>query len=204
MPLAWQVAVMAISKRLIARLGLDLCLLVVLSCYPLRFLGYAFLPRMPYTWVILPIQLLHGITFGLYWTSGVQYAASCAPKGLSATFQGAFSALISAGQAFALTFGGWLLDRVGGSRLYGGSAAVAACVGLIAAALVAVGYAGGGNGGGGGGLSATSAPGRPGFTSSVADAVLQDFADPLEEDEGADDLQPTLLCAGVRSECEKL
>lgn len=91
---------------------------------------------MPYTWVVLPIQLLHGITFGLYWTVGVGYAAESAPKGLDATLQGAFAALISAAQIAALSVAGPLLDAYGGASLYRGCAGVAALVGLLPAALL--------------------------------------------------------------------
>ena len=98
---------------------------------------YTCLPPMPFTWVVLPIQLLHGITFGLYWTIGVGYAAASAPRGLEATLQGAFSALISAAQMVALTAGGPVLHAYGGARLYGGCATVATVVALVPMALLA-------------------------------------------------------------------
>ena len=220
-----EVLVMAISERIVRRLGgLDGCLLLVLVCYLLRFVGYACLPAMPYTWVILPIQLLHGITFGLYWTIGVQWAAACTPAGLPATLQGAFAALISLGQTIALTLGGYAFERVGGAKLYAVAGLVAACVGLVAACLAACGsdvagrrgcgccchssavrIGGGGGGGGGGGR------GQPpsAWSSSIADVVLEDF-DAMDEGEadnaegdggtGTAGAGPTLLRPGdVRS-----
>lgn len=180
---------------------------------------------MPYTWVILPIQLLHGITFGLYWTLGVQWAAACAPPGLDATLQGAFAALISLGQTIALTLGGYAFETVGGAQLYAASAVVAACAGLVAAALAACnpngpGCCGGSccsnavgrrsaSGGAGGGRALASGHGA--WSSSVADVVLEDF-DAMDEGEaeadedaqrGAGGLggEPTLLRQGdVRSD----
>ena len=105
-------------------------------CYVLRFIGYANLPPMPHTWVVLPVQLLHGITFGLYWTVGVSYAAASAPAGLEATLQGAFAALISAAQILALLVGGRILDLAGGAGLYGGAAVVALGVSVVPSALL--------------------------------------------------------------------
>ena len=131
-----EVAVMALAPGLVARFGVDGCLLLVLGAYLVRFTGYACLPLlMPHTWLILPIQLLHGLTFGLYWTVGVSYAASCAPAGLEATVQGGFTALISAGQTVALLIGGCLFDAIGGARLYQRAALAAGAVGLFAAVL---------------------------------------------------------------------
>lgn len=47
-----------------ARLGVDGCIHVVLSCYTLRVLYYAWLHWAGVPWALLPIQLLHGVTFG--------------------------------------------------------------------------------------------------------------------------------------------
>lgn len=125
---------MAAAGRLTRRLGIDGCLVLILGCYTLRFAGYATLSS---AWAVLPFQLLHGITFGLYWTVGTTYAALCAPAGLEATLQGAFTALISAGQALALIGGGFLFDAFGGAKLYAGAASSAAAVTLVALALAA-------------------------------------------------------------------
>ena len=88
---------------------------------------------------MLPAQLLHGITFGLYWSAGVHWAAMSAPNGLAATFQGAFAALRDGGATLALLAGGAALDRVGGDGLYAGTAIGSACAGLVAVALAATG-----------------------------------------------------------------
>jgi hypothetical protein len=134
---ASEVLVMAVAGRLLARYGVDACLALVLLCYTVRFGGYAML-RPGHAWLVLPFQLLHGITFGLYWTVGTTWAASCAPPGLEATLQGAFTALISAGQAAALLLGGQLFDRVGGASLYGGASVAAAVIAFVAVGLAVV------------------------------------------------------------------
>ena len=91
---------------------------------------------MPYTWAVLLFQTLHGLTFGLYWTVGTTCAAECAPKGLEATLQGAFTTLVSAGQTLALISGGYLLEWHGGAKLYAGACVAAAGVLLVALSLV--------------------------------------------------------------------
>ena len=79
---------MAVSGWLIRTRGVDACLALVLAGYVIRFLGYACLPPMPFTWWVLAFQTMHGLTFGLYWTVGTTCAAECAPRGLEATLQG--------------------------------------------------------------------------------------------------------------------
>ena len=112
--------------------------------FALRFVAYASLAASwcPSVWLVLPAQLLHGITFGLYWTAGVHWAASSAPEGLAATFQGAFAALRDGGAALALVAGGVAIGRFGGEGLYAGTALAAGCALLVALALAGVSAAG--------------------------------------------------------------
>jgi hypothetical protein len=43
--------------------------------------------------VVLPVQLLHGITFGLYWSVGNAFVHDVAPKGLNAAVMSVFGRL---------------------------------------------------------------------------------------------------------------
>lgn len=130
-----ETAVMALSGWLLRRHGVDVCLACVVAGYAIRFLGYAYLQPMPHTWWVLAFQTLHGLTFGLYWTVGTTCAAECAPRGLEATLQGAFTTLISAGQTLALIGGGYLYEHHGGAMLYEGACITAAGVLLVAVSL---------------------------------------------------------------------
>ena len=38
-------------------------------------------------WWVLPVELLHGITFGCAWAAGTEYSSKIAPAGLEATVQ---------------------------------------------------------------------------------------------------------------------
>ena len=42
-------------------------------------------------WAVLPIELLHGITFGCAWAAGTLYCSRIAPRGLEATTQALFN-----------------------------------------------------------------------------------------------------------------
>lgn len=52
-----------------------------------------FIPRLAYysvlvePWAVLPIELLHGVTFGCGWTAGTVHAGRIAPPGMAATMQ---------------------------------------------------------------------------------------------------------------------
>jgi hypothetical protein len=55
------------------------CLLLVYASYAFRFLAYAFL--VPSPWVTVPVDLFHGLTFGLMWATSASYANVIAPEG---------------------------------------------------------------------------------------------------------------------------
>ena len=45
-------------------------------------------------WAVLPIELLHGVTFGCAWAAGTLYCSRIAPRGLEATTQALFNVRI--------------------------------------------------------------------------------------------------------------
>ncbi|MEZ4659403.1 MAG: MFS transporter [Caldilineaceae bacterium] len=51
--------------------------------------------------LVLPVQLLHGLTFSAMWVAGVAYADRIAPPGLGATAQGQFAGVSEAGLSSA-------------------------------------------------------------------------------------------------------
>jgi len=73
------------SGYIIKKLGHLKCLCLVFIAYCLRFLLYSFLTN---AWQALPIELLHGITFGLMWATSTSYGSIITPQGMSATVQG--------------------------------------------------------------------------------------------------------------------
>ena len=111
--------------------------------------------------------MLHGITFGLYWSVASAYARRLAPPGLESSLQGVFAGLNSAGAFAGNLLGGRVLEQSGAVALWLGLgamnvAALALLTGSMAAERAAEGGArrglpplglnvlGGAAGGGGG------------------------------------------------------
>ena len=68
---------------------------------------------------MLPAQLLHGVTFGLYWSVGNAYVHEVAPVGCNAAVMGVFGGFVSLGGFSGAFFGGLVFKRVGGGVLFG-------------------------------------------------------------------------------------
>ena len=52
-----------------------------------RLTCYALLPLAGNPWVVLPVELLHGVTFGCSWAAGTVNCARISPPGLKSTTQ---------------------------------------------------------------------------------------------------------------------
>ena len=105
------------GDRLLNRLGARGLLLFSLGATVVRMSCYALMPAAIY---VLPIQLLHGLTFSAMWVAGVSYANRAAPPGMGATAQGLLSG-VSMGLAGATgaALGGYLYDIVGPAATFG-------------------------------------------------------------------------------------
>lgn len=82
--------VLSLSGYIIKRVGHLGCLYFACFAYVLRFIFYSMITN---AWHVLPIELLHAITFGLMWPSATSYASIISPPGMSATVQGLISGL---------------------------------------------------------------------------------------------------------------
>jgi MFS transporter, PPP family, 3-phenylpropionic acid transporter len=123
-----EVPIFFFGDRLLQRWGARGLLLIALGANALRMFSYAL---MPAAWVVLPIHLLHGLTFSAMWMAGVSYANRAAPAGMGATAQGLLSGISMglAGAAGAL-LGGLLYETVGPAAMFGWSG-----VGVLAGLL---------------------------------------------------------------------
>src|SRR5262249_8144610 len=127
-----EVGLMAISGRLAARLGAERLFAGALAVGALRWTALAF-ARAPA--LILALQPLHGITFGLFWAAGVATAhRRGGPEAPTAT-QGLFNAAVSAGSTVGMALAGRTLELAGGTGLFLGAATAAAVAAVIAARL---------------------------------------------------------------------
>ena len=83
------------SEWFIDNLGPFICFTDIFLAFLLRLVLYYFI-RNP--WLVLPIDVLHGITFGLFHGTMACFAKENAPKGLEATLLGFFSGLYLLGR----------------------------------------------------------------------------------------------------------
>lgn len=105
--------------RIIGARGL---LLLSLSAYVVRLIAYTFLPPV---WLVLVINLLHGLTFAALWAAGVSHANEVAPTGMGATAQGLFTGVtMGLGAAVGALLGGLVYDSFGPLVLFRAGAAI--------------------------------------------------------------------------------
>jgi PPP family 3-phenylpropionic acid transporter len=111
-----EIPAMFFSDRLIRRYGARGMLVIALTVIGLRLIFYS-LTAQP--WVILLIQLMHGLTYAVIYTAGVYYADQIAPPGLNAVTQGMFAGtFMGFGSAAGGLLGGLLLDRFSPEGMY--------------------------------------------------------------------------------------
>jgi MFS family permease len=104
------------SAVLLRRVGARGLLLLSLLAYIVRLFAYTLLPPV---WLVLPINLLHGLTFSALWVAGVSYANEVAPKGMGATAQGLFAGVtMGLGSAVGALLGGIFYDTLGPTLMF--------------------------------------------------------------------------------------
>ena len=78
-------------------------LVIVHTIFFLRFLAYRFLTTwISSPWITCPIDLAHGVTFGLMWAASASSANAMAPAGMTATLQ------VRGGIKFYIFYVSWL------------------------------------------------------------------------------------------------
>ncbi len=111
-----EVPVFFFSALLLRKLGARGLLMVAMMAYLVRLAAYGVMPSV---WWVLPINLLHGLTFAALWVAGVSYANEIAPLGMGATVQGLFAGIaMGLGAALGAPAAGALYDAFGGAMLY--------------------------------------------------------------------------------------
>lgn len=121
-----ETAIFWYAGRIQGRLGTRGCLQLVASCYLARLLLYAALPFLGGAWAVLPVQLLHGITFGLLWSVGNETMRALAPPGLESSLQSAFQGTVSLGACLGNVISGAVIQRHGFRPLFLGWAVLTA------------------------------------------------------------------------------
>ena len=85
-----EVPILFLSGKIIKKIGQIRCLYITAFAYAIRFLAYSFLLN---PWMVLGIEPLHGITFGLMYAAASSYGSVLTPAGLHGTMQGLIGGL---------------------------------------------------------------------------------------------------------------
>ncbi len=129
-----------LTTYIFQRIPVPICLQLVLAAYLVRMGAYVLLPHFPSPWYILPVDLLHGVTFGVGWSAGTIQAARLAPSHLRATMQSVFQATFSGlGYGTGGLVSGWLYRQGGGGAVFSGGMVVIMCGWLVYLVLGVVG-----------------------------------------------------------------
>ena len=113
---ASEIPAMFFSDRVLRRFGARGMLIIAMTVIGLRLLCYSMID-LP--WVVLIVQVVHGLTFAAVYTAGVNFADQVAPPGMKATTQGMFNGtLMGFGAAAGSLLGGILMDRFSPGVMY--------------------------------------------------------------------------------------
>lgn len=120
---------MPFTSKLYARRGPRFMLTMSGLAYAVRWsvLGFAQSP-----FLLVGVQLLHGVAFGFFYTSAVTYLRSAVPRHRLATGQTLFAATTALGNVCGNVYGGALFGKVGPEHFFAIQALVAlACVASV-------------------------------------------------------------------------
>jgi PPP family 3-phenylpropionic acid transporter len=129
-PLAWdlgtaaEVLMLAYSAPLFQKFAPRSLFAFALSSAALRWVAMA-LVRSPA--VILLLQPLHALSFGLAWVAAVTYTSRRFPPHLLATAQGLFSTAMATGAVCGMVTWGSVYHHAGGAIVFAGAACFSAC-----------------------------------------------------------------------------
>nr|CAD7403617.1 unnamed protein product [Timema poppensis] len=105
-----------LSGRILKMIGHIHAMSLVLAAFSIRFFLYAALTN---PWWCLPIELLQGITYGIFYTAMASYANIAAPPGTEATVQGLVGAVFEGvGMSLGSLLGGVLYNLYGGGKAF--------------------------------------------------------------------------------------
>ena len=132
---AAEVPIFHYAGTIIERLGLSGSVSLILGAFVVRLGAYSTMSYWPSLWLVLFVEPLHGLTFGLAWATGTAFAKQVAPSGLEATMQSAFSSsYFGLGTGLGGLLGGWTYQQFGPAQCF----AIGATVILIGSVVASV------------------------------------------------------------------
>jgi MFS family permease len=112
----FELPIFQVAPKLIERLGTKKMLIIANIAWIIRALGYAIFSS---AWVVLILEMLHGVTFGLFFSAAVHVCVKQAPPGLESTMQSLLDMNFSGlGVALGTIGGGFLFDSIGTSETF--------------------------------------------------------------------------------------
>lgn len=119
---------MLLAAKIIAKLGRERTLVIAAFAYALR---WAVQWLFPYPPVMIGIQALHGLSFGLFYVAAVEYVANVSGKEMQATGQSVFNMVfVGLGGIIGNLLNGFLYNA-GGAQLMYLACTVSAIMGLL-------------------------------------------------------------------------
>ncbi|XP_071485867.1 major facilitator superfamily domain-containing protein 6-like [Diadema antillarum] len=124
-----EVPFMFFARQIIEKLSHRGVFVLTLFCYVIRFVAYSFLQN---PWLILPVELLHGITYGALWPACTSYIALITPHNTRTTMQSvAYGIKCGLGEGLGSLVGGVVYHLFGARNLFRGCAVLCAATALF-------------------------------------------------------------------------
>jgi len=107
----FEIPIFQIAPKLISTYGTRRMLIVANMAWMVRAVGYA---TFDHAWIVLILELFHGVTFGLFYSAAVYICVKQSPKGMESTMQSLLDMTYSGfGVALGTVGGGYLFDYIG-------------------------------------------------------------------------------------------
>ncbi|XP_059062995.1 major facilitator superfamily domain-containing protein 6 [Achroia grisella] len=111
-----EIPFMFVSGYILRKVGHIRMMSLVLFAFGVRFLLYSVLSN---AWWVLPIEMLQGITYGMFYPTMTSYANAIAPAGAETTVQGLVGAVFEGvGTSMGSLIGGQLYKHYGGAATF--------------------------------------------------------------------------------------
>ncbi|KAK9815868.1 hypothetical protein WJX72_010994 [[Myrmecia] bisecta] len=120
-----EIPVFQCTGWLLRTLGVNPTLHLVLCIFVVRMLCYSLLPHAASPWMVLPVELLHGVTFACAWAAGTVNCSRISPPGLLASTQAIYQGLyMGVGTGVGGLVGGFVYRNYGAVNVFRVAAAV--------------------------------------------------------------------------------
>lgn len=112
----FEIPIFQAAPSLINRWGTKRMLIVANVAWIIRALGYSIFSS---AWIVLILEVFHGITFGLYFSAAVHVCVKQSPPGMDSTMQALLDMTFNGlGVGIGTIGGGYLFDSIGSSKTF--------------------------------------------------------------------------------------